>query len=93
MEKKPTGGKVELLIEKIIDPNHALAMIKTSKKIHSRASNTYFKINLFRSDRPLEEKLIPCYLIWILTLQGCLKTFGHVPLPPYIKRKDEEKDC
>ncbi len=32
--EKATGGKVELLIENIIDPNHALTMIKTSKKIH-----------------------------------------------------------
>ena len=32
--EKVTGGKVELLIENIIDPNHALTMIKTSKKIH-----------------------------------------------------------
>jgi S-adenosylmethionine:tRNA ribosyltransferase-isomerase len=33
--EKVTGGKVELLIENIIDPNHALTMIKTSKKIPS----------------------------------------------------------
>ena len=30
--KKITGGKVEIMIERILDSNHALAHLKTSKK-------------------------------------------------------------
>ena len=32
--KKETGGKVEILIEQVIDDQNALAMIKSSKKIN-----------------------------------------------------------
>ena len=88
--KKLTGGKVELLIERILDNTNATALIKTSKTIKSGMEvmidkGVYLKIisrknNLFhiRLNKGSFEKL--------------LKSYGHVPLPPYIQREDEEQD-
>ena len=88
--KKLTGGKIELLIERIFDNTNAIALIKTSKTIKSGIEvmidkGVYLKIisrknNLFhvRLNKGSFEKL--------------LKSYGHIPLPPYIQRKDEEQD-
>ena len=88
--KKLTGGKVELLIERIFDNTNATALIKTSKTIKSGIEimidkGVYLKIisrknNLFhvRLNKGSFEKL--------------LKSYGHIPLPPYIQREDEEQD-
>ena len=88
--KKLTGGKVELLIERILDNTNAMALIKTSKTIKSGMeviinNGVYLKIitrknNLFhiRLNKGSFEKL--------------LKSYGHIPLPPYIQREDEEQD-
>ena len=88
--KKLTGGKVELLIERILDNTNATALIKTSKTIKSGMEvmidkRVYLKIisrknNLFhvRLNKGSFEKL--------------LKSYGHIPLPPYIQREDEEQD-
>ena len=88
--KKLTGGKVELLIERIFDNTNATALIKTSKTIKSGMEvmidkGVYLKIisrknNLFhiRLNKGSFEKL--------------LKSYGHIPLPPYIQREDEEQD-
>ena len=88
--KKLTGGKVELLIERILDNTNATALIKTSKTIKSGIEvmidkGVYLKIisrknNLFhiRLNKGSFEKL--------------LKSYGHIPLPPYIQREDEEQD-
>ena len=88
--KKLTGGKVELLIEQILDNTNATALIKTSKTIKSGMEvmidkGVYLKImsrknNLFhiRLNKGSFEKL--------------LKSYGHIPLPPYIQREDEEQD-
>ena len=88
--KKLTGGKVELLIERILDNTNATALIKTSKTIKSGMEvmidkGVYLKIisrknNLFhvRLNKGSFEKL--------------LKSYGHIPLPPYIQREDEEQD-
>ncbi len=40
--KKITGGKVEIMIERILDDHHALTHLKTSKKI---LDGTIFEIN------------------------------------------------
>ena len=88
--KKLTGGKVELLIERIFDNTNATALIKTSKTIKSGMEvmidkGVYLKIisrknNLFhiRLNKGSFEKL--------------LKSYGHIPLPPYIQREYEEQD-
>ena len=86
----PSGGKVEVLIEKIIDTNKALVMIKTSKKILVGLQILISK-SIYLEVTAVKKKLFQVTL-YNSNFTNLLDTFGHVPLPPYIKRKDEEKD-
>ena len=88
--EKPSGGKVEVLIEKIIDTNKALVMIKTSKKILVGLQILISK-SIYLEVTAVKKKLFQVTL-YNSNFRNLLDTFGHVPLPPYIKRKDEEKD-
>ena len=88
--RKETGGKIEILIEKVIDDRKALAMIKSSKKI-----NADFKIIL--SSKYNVEILGRKENLFLIQLnQGSfdelMELTGHVPLPPYINRSDEISD-
>ena len=88
--EKPSGGKVEVLIEKIIDTNKALVMIKTSKKILVGLQILISK-SIYLEVTAVKKKLFQVSL-YNSNFTNLLDTFGRVPLPPYIKRKDEEKD-
>ena len=88
--KKQSGGKIEILIERVQDPHHAIAHIKASK---APKPGTVIELNdgyicqvLGRVDDlfQLEFADIP--------LMSLLDKIGHIPLPPYITRADDESD-
>lgn len=88
--EKLTGGKVEILVERIIDEKNALALIKTSKKINTSLTIKTSKnrlIEIFARDENLFRIKIEDGDFYSL-----LDNEGHVPLPPYIKRKDKKID-
>jgi len=90
--RKATGGKVEVLVERILDEHRALAHVRASKSpgpgsqlflgdadlpvTVSGRKDELFEL-VFNSDTPVLE---------------LLETHGHVPLPPYIQRADERAD-
>ncbi|PJD95234.1 MAG: tRNA preQ1(34) S-adenosylmethionine ribosyltransferase-isomerase QueA [Legionella sp.] len=86
---KTTGGKVELLIERIISSDTFLAHMKTSKALKPGG------IVLLEQGQQIEvlerqDDLFLCQAsIDILEL---VNQQGHMPLPPYITRTDEEID-
>ncbi|MDH5511866.1 MAG: tRNA preQ1(34) S-adenosylmethionine ribosyltransferase-isomerase QueA [Gammaproteobacteria bacterium] len=88
---KESGGRVEILIERFHDTQHALAQLRASKppqpgqRIHLEGgvsvtvrhrAGEFYEIE-FPSGSPALE---------------ILDRFGHVPLPPYIDRADESAD-
>lgn len=86
---KHSGGKVELLIERLLENNLFLAHIKASK---TPKPGTF--IELAKAWRlEVVNKLEDLYLC---KLQGdalrMVQEIGHIPLPPYITRPDEEED-
>lgn len=83
--KKITGGKVEIMIERILDSNHALAHLKTSKKI---LDGTIFEINKDVSAQVIkkEDDLFFIGFNSNLSAVDILEKYGHIPLPPYIER-------
>ena len=83
--KKITGGKVEIMIERILDSNHALAHLKTSKKI---LDGTIFEINKDVSAQVIkkEDGLFFIGFNSNLSAVDILEKYGHIPLPPYIER-------
>jgi len=93
---KSTGGRIEVLLERLLSEHEALAQIRASKapgvgmilKLVSADSSEILDVEVlgrqaefyhlrFPSDRPLVE---------------LLEQFGHMPLPPYIDRADEQSD-
>lgn len=83
--KKITGGKVEIMIERILDSNHALAHLKTSKKI---LDGTIFEINKDVSAQVIKKKDGLFFIGFNSNLSAVdiLEKYGHIPLPPYIER-------
>lgn len=100
--EKETGGKVEILVERILPSNQALAHVKASKspKVGSRI---FLKENPSVAARhlPLErggELAIVAREDDLFVLQfnrdvlNVLNEIGHMPLPHYMQRDDEIGD-
>ncbi|BAP78728.1 S-adenosylmethionine--tRNAribosyltransferase-isomerase [Pseudomonas sp. MT-1] len=87
--QKDTGGKVEVLIERVLDGRRVLAHIRSSKspkagaRIHIEGGGE--AVMLARQDTlfelEFEEDVLPL-----------LERVGHMPLPPYIDRPDDVAD-
>lgn len=89
--KKITGGKVEIMIERILNKHHALAHIKTSKKI---LNNAIFEINKDVSVKVLRKENNLFYIEFIsnVSIHDILEKYGHIPLPSYIERNPDKSD-
>jgi S-adenosylmethionine:tRNA ribosyltransferase-isomerase len=85
---KESGGAVEVMLERIMENNQALVQIKSgrSPKVDSVLNIGNHQVSVLgRKDN----------FFIIQFNEEPLKIFndiGHVPLPPYIKREDEELD-
>ncbi len=89
--KKQSGGKVEILIERILDDHHAIAHVRTSKTAKAgtliELDNGYCCEVLGRAD-----DLFQLEFKGDNSLLSILEQIGHIPLPPYITRADDESD-
>ena len=87
---KASGGKVEIMIERLLNDKQVLAMVKAS-----RAPKIDSFITLENGDKAqVIDKKNGFYTLEFNTdsLLGLLDQVGHIPLPPYIERTDEEAD-
>ena len=88
---KSTGGKVEILIERVLDDHHAVAHVRASKSPKSGVS-----IHLEGGFRcAVQSRADDLFLLEFFAdvpLLELLDRIGHIPLPPYIARADEESD-
>ena len=89
--QKASGGKLEILIERIEGPRLALAHIKASKA--PKADSLLFLANQAQC-RVLskEHDLYRLSFETEPTLLELLAEIGHIPLPPYIDRADDVDD-
>lgn len=88
---KPSGGKVEVLIERLLPDNRALAFVRASKSpkvgaVLSLGADMECEITGRRDD------LFELRLLGERTLLACLEQQGEIPLPPYIARTPDESD-
>ena len=87
---KASGGKVEIMIERLLSDTQVLAMIKAS-----RAPKIDSFITLENGDKAqiiAKEKGFYTLDFTTNSLLDLLNHVGHMPLPPYIERSDEKAD-
>ena len=89
--QKESGGQVEILVEKIVSTDTALAQVKASKSPRKGSM-----IRLEDGDVILvtgrEGEFFILQSTGYKTLMDILNEQGHTPLPPYIKRDDSISD-
>jgi S-adenosylmethionine:tRNA ribosyltransferase-isomerase len=91
--RKESGGKLEILLERVIDERSMLCQIRSSKTpkpdsvivledgtqlILTQRQENFFRVQLGQESNE--------------TLLDKIQSLGHMPLPPYIKRSDESID-
>ena len=89
--EKDTGGRIELLVERVLDERRALAQCRASKPpkpgqwLHLegavRARVVARHGEFYEVDFDISEPLVQA-----------LERIGHIPLPPYITRPDARED-
>lgn len=89
--KKASGGKIEILIERLLDNHRALAHIKASKSPKGGAElilgeDASVNVIMLARHDSLFELQFPDDVLTILN------KIGHIPLPPYIDRPDDSHD-
>ena len=89
---KPTGGRVEILIERILAPDRVLAWLRFSKKPRCGALLSVGRGCGFvvRSRR---EELFELELTGMDDAARFIERAGTVPLPPYIRREADDEDA
>ena len=86
---KSSGGKVEILIEKIIDEFHAIAHIRANRSIKKGAIISLENKCTFEV---LEKDKGIYKLSSSQSLYDFLERFGELPIPPYLKRPADDID-
>ncbi|WP_432456194.1 MULTISPECIES: tRNA preQ1(34) S-adenosylmethionine ribosyltransferase-isomerase QueA [unclassified Agarivorans] len=89
--QKATGGKLEVLIERVLDEHRVLAHVRASKSpkpgSEIRLADAFDATMLARHGALFELRFDDS-----ATVLELLEQHGHMPLPPYIDRPDEDAD-
>lgn len=102
--QKESGGKLEILIERVMENSRVLTQIKASKS--PKIGGKLVFSNLTEASPKQDEQLKQIVAEVVgreneffilqfeesLDMQAFLSQVGHMPLPPYIRRDDEEFD-
>lgn len=88
---KTTGGKIEILVERVLGNDRCLAQIKASKG-PKPGSVIYLTQDVALTVVSRENNLYVLCCTTDLTISSILAEQGHMPLPPYITRTDEAGD-
>ncbi|MGJ8680972.1 tRNA preQ1(34) S-adenosylmethionine ribosyltransferase-isomerase QueA [Paraglaciecola sp.] len=89
--RKESGGKIEVLVERVLDEHRILAHVRSSKspKVGTKlVLEDKVQVEMLgRHDALFELKFLSDQPVLAV-----LEEFGHMPLPPYIDRPDEASD-
>jgi len=88
--EKATGGKLEALIERLLDNNDVLAHVKSSRSPKPGQYITLAGVNTLIVGR--EGNLFHLRFETDEPVLQVLDRAGHMPLPPYMERDDAELD-
>src|SRR5690606_28257603 len=96
---KPSGGRIEMLVERVLDAQRVLAHVRASK-----APKPGSELWLRRDQEGGDTQFVARVLgrqedLFELGFDGphsaldVMRAIGHMPLPPYINRPDEAADA
>jgi S-adenosylmethionine:tRNA ribosyltransferase-isomerase len=90
--RKPSGGRVELMLERIVAPCEAWMLLKAS---HPPRVGATIELpgGASATVRERDERFFLLHFDVPTTLAGYLEQHGAVPLPPYIARAPEPADA
>lgn len=89
--QKESGGKIEVLIERIVDQHKVLAHVRSSRS-PKEGAKLILDGGLEAEMVGRHENLFELEFKQEGSLLDALEQYGHMPLPPYMKRDDELSD-
>lgn len=89
--RKPTGGKVEILLERILDDHTALVQLRANKPVRTRQTLLAGSAKLTVTGRRDGFFVIECGNSGDKPM-SLFQSHGTIPLPPYIERAAVEAD-
>lgn len=88
---KETGGRVEILVERILDDQHVLVHLKSSKA-PAIGSCLHFEQGYSLTVIERRQNLYVLAVSAAVSMLEMVERIGEIPLPPYLHRKAEEAD-
>ncbi len=90
--QKASGGKIEVLVERVLDQFTVLAHVKASKSPKPGSQLLLGDTELPADVKVLGRQEALFELQFAEPVADVLNRYGHMPLPPYIAREDELSD-
>jgi S-adenosylmethionine:tRNA ribosyltransferase-isomerase len=90
--RKSTGGKVEVLVERLLDEHRVLAHVRASKSPGAGSQLRLADAGLVVDVLSRQGDLFELLFNDTTPVLELLEIHGHVPLPPYIDRPDNRTD-
>ncbi len=89
--KKETGGRIEVLVERILDDHRVLAHVRASKS--PRPQSLLLFANGVRFEvLKRQHELFELICLDSRPVLEVIESIGHIPIPPYFGREAEEQD-
>jgi S-adenosylmethionine:tRNA ribosyltransferase-isomerase len=89
--QKETGGKVEVLVERVLDHDRVLAHVRSSKS-PSVGRRLLLEGELEAEVTSRQEALFELRFLNVDSVVEALESVGRMPLPPYIERDVDKAD-
>ncbi|KKD62387.1 S-adenosylmethionine tRNA ribosyltransferase [Grimontia sp. AD028] len=91
--RKASGGKIEVLVERMLDEKSILAHVRASKPPKPGTQLFLGENDEFEAEMVARhDALFEIHFSGEQAVLDILNQVGHMPLPPYIDRPDEESD-
>ncbi len=88
---KESGGKVEVMVERILGEHHVLAHVRANKSPKPGAQ-LHLEDSIKAEVIARKDDLFEISFLHNTSVYELLEQYGHIPLPPYIEREDTEED-
>ncbi len=88
---KPTGGRVEVLVERVLDPSTVMAQLGASKPVRP-GQVLHFVGGATATVAAREGGFFRLAFDGPEPVAALIERLGRVPLPPYIRRQDDAHD-